>query len=184
MKLFKHTIAAFALSILSINAIQAQSCNPSACAAKKNGLGINASQVTKTTILHKSASDVWTLLAKVDGIERIVPTLVKSSKINNNQKAEAGCSRTCVSPEGNVFVEKITELNHKTMFMAYSIESGIPAKMTNSFQVISLGKNSCKVIWSSHYDFIPNDQMTESQFNAFMDSAGQTIVDGLKNLYS
>jgi glucosamine 6-phosphate synthetase-like amidotransferase/phosphosugar isomerase protein len=92
--------------------------------------------------------------------------------------------RYCKSPQGSVTREKVVKLDNKNMFYAYEFVEGVPAKMTNSFKVISLGDNMCKVIWASDYIFMENPMMKEDQLFVFVNMSGQKIVDEVKAFFA
>ena len=123
-------------------------------------------------------------LAEIDGLEKVIPTLLAETHIEDEGVAKQGCVRYCKAPEGNIFREKIVKLDNATMYYAYEIIEGVSAKMTNSFKVISLGDNVCKVIWTSDYSFMENPMMKEDQFFAFVNVNGQKITDQVKAYFS
>jgi uncharacterized membrane protein len=140
--------------------------------------------VSSSVVLMKPASEVWAVFAKIDGLEKVIPTMLTSTHIEGDGKAKEGCVRLCKAPDGNVTREKVVKLDNKGMFYAYQFVEGVPAKMTNSFKVIPLGDNMCKVIWNSDYSFMENPMMKEDQFYAFVNMAGQKIADEVKAYFS
>jgi Polyketide cyclase / dehydrase and lipid transport len=149
--------------------------------AQKTGKKQN---VTASVVVNKSASEVWKILAKIDGLEKVIPSMLSETHIEGDGKAKEGCVRYCKSPQGSVTREKVVKLDNKNMFYAYEFVEGVPAKMTNSFKVISLGDNMCKVIWASDYIFMENPMMKEDQLFVFVNMSGQKIVDEVKAFFA
>lgn len=140
--------------------------------------------VNTSVVIMKPAADVWKVLSKIDGLEKVIPSMLSETHIEGNGKATEGCVRYCKAPDGNITREKVVKLDQMGMFYSYEFVEGVPAKMTNSFKVISLGEGMCKVVWNSDYSFMENPMMKEPQFYAFVNMAGQKIVDEMKAYFS
>lgn len=140
--------------------------------------------VNASVVIMKPAAEVWKAFSKIDGLEKVIPSLLTETHIEGNGKAQEGCVRYCKAPDGNVTREKVVKLDQKGMFYAYEFVEGVPAKMTNSFKVISLGENMCKVVWNSDYSFMENPMMKENQFYGFVNMGGQKIVDEVKAYFN
>ena len=184
MKTIKMNVLVLMMAFSGVNTAMAQFCDPTTCAATKNGLSYNAEKVSNSVIINKSAEEVWAKLAQLDDLESLAPGLLTHSKISGDGMAKEGCTRICTTVDGQKVSETITELDHKKMFYAYQINEGVPAKMTNSLQVISLGENRSKVVWNSRYEYIKNDQVNETDFAQFVENAGKVIMDGLRTYFA
>lgn len=140
--------------------------------------------VTASVVVNKSASEVWKVFSKIDGLEKVIPSILTETHIEGDGRANVGCVRYCKSPQGNVTREKVVKLDNKNMFYAYEFVEGVPAKMTNSFKVIPLGDNACKVIWNSDYTFMENPMMNEDQLFVMINMSGQKMMDEVKTYFS
>lgn len=140
--------------------------------------------VNASVVIMKPAADVWKVFSKIDGLENVIPSLLTETHIEGNGKAQEGCVRSCKAPNGSVTRERVVKLDEKEMFYAYEFIEGVPAKMINSFKVISLGETMCKVVWNSDYSFMENPMMKEDQFYGFVNMSGQKIVDEVKAHFS
>lgn len=163
MKLLK-SILPFALFFLGLGTINAQTVD-----AKK----------TVTKIVNKSADNVWTLLRKMDDIDKY------SSSIVNVQWSGAkgvGGQRVCTAPEGNgYFKESIVGFDDENRTYSYALLEGVPVKgMVNSFKVVDLGYQKSMIVWTSNYDeFMQNPQMEEKQFLGFLDQSVNEMITNI-----
>ncbi|SRR6266496_182488 len=140
--------------------------------------------VTASVVVNKSASEVWKMLAKIDGLEKVIPSMLSETHIEGDGKAKEGCVRYCKSPQGSVTREKVVKLDNKNMLYGYEFVDGVPAKMTNSFKVVPLGDSMCKIAWTCDYTFIENPMTKEDQFFVFINMGGQKIVDEMKAFFA
>lgn len=139
--------------------------------AQKNMSKFNNPKVVKTQILQVSAEEAWKVVAQFDNLAELTPSFLHDVKIEG--KIAEGCKRTCTSADKqSMYKEKITYFNEKEMYYRYAVMEGLPVKdMENSFRVIALGKDQSMVVWTSGYEFMENPNMTEQQFNGFIDAA-------------
>jgi hypothetical protein len=144
---------------------------------------IEQKNVNASVVINKPAAEVWKVFATIDGLEKVIPSLLSETHIEGEGKVKAGCVRYCKSPQGNVTREKIVKLDQQGMFYSYEFVEGVPAKMTNSFKVIPLGESTSKLVWNSDYTFMQNPMMTEEQLFAFVNISGQKIVDEAKSYF-
>ena len=145
---------------------------------KEKAVNVNAS-----VVVMKPAKEVWGDLGKIADLEKIIPSLLVETHIEGGKKAEVGCIRSCKAPNGTITREKVVRLDEAGMFYAYEFMEGVPAKMTNSFQVVPLGESMSKVIWNSDYKYLDNPLMNPDQFYAYVNMAGQKIMDDIQIRY-
>lgn len=141
-------------------------------------------KIVKSKIINASADAVWERLRQIDGLEEIVPNFVAKSSIDT-KVAGAGTKRTCEAPNGQGhYTEQVVDYDDSARYYTYAVLEGVPVKsMLNSFRVIDLGYQKCMVVWTSNYDFMQNPNMTEEQFNGFLNQASDAILAGLDKLH-
>ena len=140
--------------------------------------------VNASVVVMKPAKEVWQSLAKIDGLEKILPSMLTETHIEGGKRAELGCVRVCKAHDGSITREKVVRLDEHAMIYAYEFVEGVPAKMTNSFQVVPLGEAMSKVIWNSDYEYMENPMMNTDQFYNYVSMAGQKIVDDIRTRFS
>lgn len=147
-------------------------------------------ELVKSKIVSASADEVWERLRKLDDLEKIVPHLLSDSWVHNNAEPGIGVKRSCTAPgtpKGEAsYTEEITDFSDQERFYEYAITQGTPTKnMVNTLRVLDMGYKRCLVVWTSTREaFIENPQMTEEQFNDFLNMAGQSLVEGLAKLHN
>lgn len=162
----KKLIFVFALLLgLSFNQTQAQTAD---------------ANITWSKVVDVSADNVWTLLRKMDdvnkyssGIARVVWTGTKGK----------GGERVCYPPKGQegYFKEKIVAFDDNSRTFSYAVVEGVPIKgMVNTFKVVDLGYKKSMIVWSSNFEeFMKNPQMTEEQFMGFIKMSLEEMVGNI-----
>lgn len=137
--------------------------------------------ISYVTNVSLPADDVWKQIRKMDNIDKISSFVGSLSW--SGPKGVNGV-RTCVTPDGQgKFVEKIVAFDDEARSYSWEVIEGVPASpIRNSFRVVPTGKNSSVVVWTSHYTFLENPQMTEDAFKQFMNTAIAEMVDNLVEL--
>lgn len=145
------------------------------------GAGLSAqstdARLTITQVVDASADEVWGILRDLDNIAEL-SSLVEKVTFQGDTHA-AGGQRTCVAPNGQgKFVESIIDFDDRQRSYTYAVVEGVPAKgVVNSFKVVDLGYQKSMIVWQSTYEaFMENPQMTEEQFNGFLDMAATEMV--------
>lgn len=148
------------------------------------------SSFVKSQIVSASADEVWERLRKLEGLEEIVPQLLNDTWLHDKAQPGVGVKRSCTAPgtpKGQAsYTETIIEFSDSERFYKYAVTEGTPTKnMINSLRVIDMGYQKCMVVWTSDREgFVKNPQMTEEEFNSFLNMAGQSIVDGVAKLHN
>ena len=154
-----------------------------------NPVAAQNNQFIKSQIVEASADKVWEQLRQLDGLEKIAPQLITDSWLVNDAQPGVGAKRSCTAPgtpKGQAgYTETITEFSDTERYYRYAVTEGTPTKnMVNSLRVVDLGYQKCMVVWTSQRDgFMENPQMTEEQFNQFLNMAGQSPVNGVAAMY-
>lgn len=131
---------------------------------------------TVTKIVSASADQVWTVLRKMDDIDKY-SSLIAKVKWDGNKGV--GGQRTCTAPEGQgYFKESIVQFDDVARTYSYALLEGVPVKgMVNSFKVVDLGYQKSMIVWTSSYDeFMTNPEMTEDQFAGFINNSIQEMI--------
>ena len=134
---------------------------------------------TVSKIVDASADDVWTIIRKMDDIDKYSSAIAKVSWTGSKG---IGGQRVCTSADGQgYFKERIVQFDDQNRTYSYALVEGVPVQgMVNSFKVVDLGYNKSMILWTSKYDqFITNPQMTEEQFAGFINSSVQEMVTNL-----
>ena len=144
----------------------------------------------KSQMVEASADDVWERLRTLDGLEDFAPQHISDSWVHDKKAPGVGCVRSCTAAgmkKGEAsYSEKITKFSDAERFYQYEVFEGTPTvNMVNSLRVTDLGYKKSMVTWTSTRDgFVKNPQMTEDQFDAFLETAGQSVLNGLASLYA
>ncbi|MBP2831518.1 SRPBCC family protein [Aquimarina sp. U1-2] len=132
--------------------------------------------ITLTKVIEASADDVWYELRKLDNIDEISSFV---AKVEFKGPKGVGGSRICTAPDGQgKFKENILAYDDTNRTYTYAVVEGIPAAgMVNNFKVVDLGYQKSMIVWTSSYDkFMKNPQMTEEQFNGFLNQASTEMM--------
>ncbi|MEK6154725.1 SRPBCC family protein [Flavobacteriaceae bacterium 3-367] len=136
-------------------------------------------KITKTKIVEASADKVWNELRKLDNIDEISSFV---GKVEFTGPKGAGGSRVCTAPDGKgKFKENILAFDDATRSYTYAVVEGVPAAgMVSNFKVVDLGYNKSMIVWTSTYEkFMQNPQMTEEQFNGFLNQASGEMMNNV-----
>ena len=141
---------------------------------------------TVSKIVDASADDVWSVLRKMDDIDKYSSAIAKVTWTGNKG---VGGQRVCTAPKGQgFFKESIVKFDDTNRTYSYAVMEGVPTKgMVNSFKVVDLGYQKSMIVWTSSYDeFMTNPQMTEEQFAGFINQSinemiGNVIVTAKKS---
>ncbi len=131
---------------------------------------------TYTKIVDVSADEVWSILRKMDQIDKYSSTIATVEWTGN---MGVGGSRTCHAPDGKgYFKENIVSYDDARRTFSYSVVEGVPIKgMVNTWNVVDLGYQKSMIVWTTVYDeFMENPQMTMEQFMGFIDSSLNEFV--------
>ncbi len=131
---------------------------------------------TYTKVVDASADNVWSVLRKMDQIDKYTQNVARVEWSGN---MGVGGSRKCFAPDGKgYFKENIVAYDDTNRTFSYSVVEGVPVKgMVNSWKVVDLGYMKSMVVWTTNYDeFIENPQMTFEQFMGFIDSSLNEFV--------
>ncbi|WP_422858873.1 SRPBCC family protein [Flagellimonas sp. S174] len=129
-----------------------------------------------TKVVEASADDVWDELRKLDNIDEISSFV---AKVDFTGPKGAGGTRVCTAPDGQgKFKENILAFDDANRSYTYAVVEGVPAAgMVNNFKVVDLGYKKSMIVWTSAYDkFMDNPQMTEEQFNGFLNQASTEMM--------
>ena len=162
----KKLIFVFALLLgLSVNQTQAQNAD---------------TNITWSKVLDASADNVWTVLRKMDDIDKYSSGI---SRVVWTGKKGKGGERVCYPPKGQegYFKEKIVAFDDNGRTFSYAVVEGIPIKgMVNTFKVVDLGYKKSMIVWSSNFEeFMKNPQMTEEQFIGFIKMSLEEMVGNI-----
>ncbi|HAS47200.1 MAG TPA: SRPBCC family protein [Microscillaceae bacterium] len=152
--------AIFALALLFISAYTFK--------AKAQNAQAN---VTITKVIEVSADKVWSVLRKMDDIQKYSSFIARLEWKGNRG---VGGERVCYSPDGKgYYKEGIVHFDDANRTYSYAVKEGVPAKnMVNSFKVVDLGYNKSMIVWTSNFEqFLKNPQMTQEQFMGFLNKA-------------
>ena len=131
---------------------------------------------TYTKVVDASADDVWTVIRKMDEVDKYTSGIARLEWKGNKG---VGGARVCYAPDGKgYFKENIVEYDDTNRTFSYSVVEGVPfTGMVNSWKVVDLGYNKSMIIWTSRYDqFMENPQMTFDQFMGFIDMSLNEFV--------
>ena len=131
---------------------------------------------TYTKVVDASADKVWSILRKMDQIDKYTNTVARVEWSGN---MGVGGSRKCFAPDGQgYFKENIVAFDDTNRTFTYSVVEGVPVKgMINSWKVVDLGYMKSMVVWTTNYDeFMENPQMTFDQFMGFIDASLNEFV--------
>lgn len=131
--------------------------------------------VTKT--IGVSAESAWSKLSTFSGIENFSP-ITRSITEGEGE----GMKRSCYLPDDAEIKETLDKLNHNTMDLQYSIQSGpFPVSgFVSDVSVKSVEDGKCEISWSAQFDVnegAPIEEM-EGLFKGFY----VTIIDSLESL--
>ena len=162
----KKLIFVFALLLgWSLNQTQAQNAD---------------AKVTWSKVVDISADNVWTVLRKMDDIDKYSSGI--SRVVWTGQKGKGG-ERVCYPPKGQegYFKEKIVAFDDNGRTFSYAVVEGVPIKgMVNTFKVVDLGYKKSMIVWSSNFEeFMKNPQMTEEQFMGFIKMSLEEMVGNI-----
>lgn len=131
--------------------------------------------------IESSADNVWEQIRKMDNIDELSSFV---SKVQWKGPKGLGGERVCTSADGKGhFKEKITGFNDETRTYSYQVIEGVPAKnMNNMIKVVDLGYKKSMIIWTSHFEFIENPNMTKEQFDNFLTTARVEMVENIIKL--
>ncbi len=133
-------------------------------------------KITITKVVEASADDVWTELRQLDNIDKLSSFV---AKVEFTGPKGVGGIRVCTAPDGQgKFKENILSFDDDARSYTYAVVEGVPAAgMVNNFKVVDLGYNKSMIVWTSNYDkFMKNPQMTEEQFNGFLNQASNEMI--------
>lgn len=141
---------------------------------------------TVSKIVDASADDVWSVLRKMDDIDKYSSAIAKVTWTGDKG---VGGQRVCTAPKGQgFFKESIVRFDDINRTYSYAVLEGVPTKgMVNSFKVIDLGYQKSMIVWTSSYEeFMTTPQMTEEQFAGFINQSinemiGNVIVTAKKS---
>lgn len=151
------------------------------------GLSINQTQaqtadanLTWSKVVDVSADNVWTLLRKMDDVDKYSSGIAKV--VWTGKKGKGG-ERVCYPPKGQegYFKEKIVAFDDNSRTFSYAVVEGVPIKgMVNTFKVVDLGYKKSMVVWSTNFDeFMKNPQMTEEQFMGFIKMSLEEMIGNI-----
>lgn len=135
--------------------------------------------VSKTKIVKASADKVWSVIRKMDDIDKYSSAI---AKVEWSGSHGVGGQRVCTAPEGNgYFKESIVAFDDNNRTYSYAVVEGVPVKgMVNSFKVLDLGYNKSMIVWTSNYEqFIENPNMSEQEFLSFLNQTLDEFVDNM-----
>ena len=135
--------------------------------------------VTKTKVVGTSADKVWTVIRKMDDIDKYSSAI---AKVEWTGIRGVGGQRVCTAPEGNgYFKESIVAFDDNNRTYSYAVLEGVAVRgMVNSFKVVDLGYNKSMIVWTSNYEqFMENPNMTEQQFLGFLNQTIDEFVDNI-----
>lgn len=141
-------------------------------------------KITKTKVVEASADDVWSELRKLDNIDKVSSFV---AKVDYSGPKGAGGSRVCTAPDGKgKFKENILDFDDTARSYTYAVVEGVPAAgLVSNFKVVDLGYNRSMIVWTSSYDtFMENPQMTEEQFNGFLNQASDDMLANVATMAS
>ncbi|NER82981.1 MAG: SRPBCC family protein [Leptolyngbya sp. SIO1D8] len=134
-------------------------------------------KITVTKVINVSSDQVWTILRKMDDIQKYSSYVDKVIWTGDHG---IGGSRKCLPPEGHegYYVEQIVDFNDSERTYSYAVVEGVPVKgMVNSFKVVDLGYKKSMIVWTSTYEqFMENPQMDEVQFKGFLTQASNEMI--------
>ena len=134
-------------------------------------------KITNTKVVNASADAVWGLIRQMDDIDKYSSSVVKVQWTGDHG---VGGQRVCTAPEGQgYFKESIVAFDDTARTYSYALVEGVPAKgMVNNFKVVDLGYNKCMIVWTSNYEaFMTNPNMTEDQFQGFLNMASNEMIE-------
>lgn len=137
----------------------------------------NASaNVTLTKVVDTSADEVWTILRKMDDIDKYSSII---ATVEWTGDKGVGGQRVCKSADGQgYFKESIIGFDDANRNYTYALLEGVPVKgMVNNFKVVDLGYQKSLIVWTSTYEaFLENPQMTEEQFLGFLNQSANEMI--------
>ncbi|HAA12899.1 MAG TPA: SRPBCC family protein [Cytophagales bacterium] len=163
----KKLLTCITLSLLVLGTSQVQAQNADA-------------DVTLTRVIEASVDEVWSLLRQMDDIQNYSSMIATVEWTGDHG---IGGERKCLPPEGGsgYFKERIVSFSDEQRTYSYALIEGVPAKgMVNRFKVVDLGYNKSMIVWTSSYEqFMPNPQMNEEQFLAFLHQSVSEMIDNV-----
>ncbi|MDH7445972.1 SRPBCC family protein [Aquimarina sp. 2201CG14-23] len=138
-------------------------------------------QTPLVTEIESSADKVWEQIRKMDNIDELSSFV---SKVQWKGPKGIGGERVCTSADGKGhFKEKITGFDDKTRTYSYQVIEGVPAKnMNNMIMIVDLGYKKSMIVWKSNYDFVENPNMTKDQFDNFITTAREEMIENIAKL--
>ena len=143
----------------------------------KPQLDSRTDKVLVTQKINASATEVWDILARLDGVEQIVPHMIKSTKVVGEGQ---GAVRICTDHDGNEFHEEVLAFDNGSKRLAYTLSKGpMPLQnLVNSIQVLPLQDSSSLLVWSSKFDVpaqIQNPQGMVEMMNGMITMSAQGV---------
>lgn len=136
--------------------------------------------VTVTKVIDASADEVWSVLRKMDDIDKYSSLI---GKVEWTGEHGVGGERLCLPPKNGegFFKERIVGFDDSQRTYSYALLEGAPVKgMVNNFKVVDLGYQKSMIVWTSTYkQFMRNPNMNEEQFTAFLRQSGGEMIDNV-----
>lgn len=138
--------------------------------------------VTVTKVIEASADQVWSVLRKMDDINKYSSLIARVEWTGNHG---IGGERVCYSPDGKgYFKEGIIGFDDVNRTYTYAVKEGVPAKnMVNNFKVVDLGYKKSLIVWTCNFEqFLQNPKMTQQQFMGFLNQSVNEMINNVAKM--
>lgn len=125
-----------------------------------------------------SADRLWEEVRRMDNVDELTQVV---ADVKWEGPKGVGGQRTCTAADGQgFFVELVQEFDDANRTYQWEVTQGVPAKnVKNRFRVVDLGYNRSMLVFTSHFDFLENPNMTADQFRGFLNMASLEMMGNL-----
>jgi hypothetical protein len=134
-------------------------------------------KVNVTKSIQVSASDAWTKLSAFSGIENFSP--ITRSVLEGEG---IGAKRSCFLPDDSEIKETLDKVDHNTMDLQYSIQSG-PFPISGYVSDVSVkpvSDSSCEIFWTSEFNV--NEGAPVEDMTGLFEGFYNTMIENLETL--
>ena len=125
-----------------------------------------------TRALRSQTDAVWSVLAKLDGVDEWAP-IITSCRVEGTG---SGAVRYCVTADGGKLRERIVEVNPEERRLSYVIEEGLPVDRYEGAFTIHQQDDGARIVWTieAEGDLAPLDHVT-----AMLNEVAPAMLEGL-----
>ena len=140
-------------------------------------------QVSRSTVINKSCSDVWDVVSDFDGISNWYSGFSASSRKSGPINQVGAIRELTRASNGKTFDEKLILLDPIGYTLAYSHVKNGPVKETvNQVKLVDLNsRQQCLASWGSTFRLKPSQATEAEKIKGFFVKAFEAVLIDLKN---